>query len=63
MSAICWNCRELGNPYTIKALQKMVLEEDPTLVFIIETKLVVSEMKGIKSKLDRQQGLVVPSIK
>ena len=41
----------------------MVLEEDPILVFIIETKLVVSEMEGIKSKLDRQQGLVVPSIR
>jgi len=33
------------------------------LVFIIDTKLVVSEMEGIKSKLDRQQGLVVPSIR
>ena len=63
MSAICWNCRGLGNPCTVKALQKAVLEEDPILVFIIETKLVVSEMEDIKSKLDRQQGLVVPSIK
>ena len=41
----------------------MVLEEDPTLVFLIEIKLVVSEMDGIKSKLDRQQGLVVPSVR
>ena len=63
MSAICWNCRGLGNPCTVKALQKAVLEEDPILVFIIETKLVVSEMEDIKSKLDRQQGLVVPSIR
>ena len=63
MNAICWNCQELGNPCTIKALQKVVLEEDPILGVIIETKLVVSEMEGIKSKLDRQQGLVVPSIK
>ena len=63
MSAICWNCRGLGNPCTVKALQRAVLEEDPILVFIIETKLVVSEMEVIKSKLDRQQGLVVPSIR
>ena len=41
----------------------MVLEEDPTLAFLIETKLVVSEMDGIKSKLDQQQGLVVPSVR
>ena len=63
MSAICWNCRGLGNPCTVKALRKVVLEEGPILVFIIETKFVVSEMEGIKSKLDRQQGLVVPSIR
>ena len=54
MSAIYWNYRGLGNPCTVKALQKVVLEEDPTLVFIIETKLVVLEMEDIKSKLDRQ---------
>lgn len=63
MSAICWNYRGLGNPCTVKALQKAVLEEDHTLVFIIETKFVVSKMEGIKSKLDWQQGLVVPSIR
>ena len=45
----------------MKALQKIVLEEDPTLVFLMETKFVVSEMARIKHKLDRQQGLVVPS--
>ncbi|XP_075675045.1 uncharacterized protein LOC142644284 [Castanea sativa] len=47
----------------LKALQKVVLEEDPTLVFLIETKFVVLEMEDIKSKLDWQQGLVVPSIR
>ena len=38
----------------MKALQKIVLEEDPTLVFLMETKFVVSEMACIKRKLDRQ---------
>ncbi|XP_075654929.1 uncharacterized protein LOC142625112 [Castanea sativa] len=63
MSVVCWNCQGLGNPCTVKALQKVVLEEDPILVFLIETKLIVSEMDGIKSKLDWQQGLVVPSVR
>ena len=31
MSAISWNCRGLGNPLTVNALQKVVLEKDPTL--------------------------------
>ena len=63
MSAIGWNCRGLGNPCTVKALQKLVMEEDPTLVFLMETKFVVLEMARIKHKLDRQQGLVVPSVR
>ena len=63
MSAISWNCRRLGNPLTVNALQKVVLEKDPKLVFLMETKFVVSEMDGIKRNLERQQGLVVPSIK
>ena len=63
MSAVGWNCRGLGNPCTVKALQKLVMEEDPTLVFLIETKYVVSEMARIKRKLDRRQGLVVPSVR
>ena len=61
MSAISWNVRGLGNP-TVKALQKVVLEKDPTLVFLMETKFKVSEMDGIKRKIERQEGLVVPSV-
>ena len=54
MSAISWNCRGLGNPLTVNNLQKVVLEKDPTLVFLIETKFDVSEMDGVKRKINRQ---------
>ena len=40
-----------------------MLEKDPTLVFLMETKFDVSEMDGVKRKINRQQGLVVPSRK
>lgn len=53
----------VGNPCTVKAIQKIILEKDLTLVFLMKTKFVVSEMARIKCKLDRQQGLVVPSIR
>lgn len=39
------------------------MEKDPTLVFLIETKLDITEIDGIKQKIERQQGLVVPSIR
>ena len=61
MSALSWNCRGLRNPLIVKTLQKIVKEEDPTLVFLIETKLKVTEMEGVKRKIERQHGLVVPS--
>ncbi|XP_023881716.1 uncharacterized protein LOC111994088 [Quercus suber] len=63
MSAISWNYRGLGNPLTVKALQKVVLEKDPSLVFLMETKFTVSEMDDIKRKIERQQGLVVPRVR
>ena len=63
MSAISWNCRGPGNPLIVNALQKIVLEKDPILVFLMETKFDVTEMDGIKQKIERQQGLVVPSIR
>lgn len=63
MSAISWNCRGLGNPLIVNALQKVVIEEDPTLVFLMETKFDVMEMDEIKRKIDRQQGLMVPRVR
>lgn len=54
MSVISWNCRGLGNPLTANALQKVVLEKDPILVFLMETKLDIIEMDNIKRKVERQ---------
>ena len=50
-------------PLYSESSPKAFLEEDPTLVFLMETKFVVSEMTRIKRKLDRQQGLVVLSVR
>ena len=62
MSALAWNCQGLVNLCIVTQLQKVVLEEDPSLVFLIETKFEVDEMARIKRKLERQQGLDVPCI-
>ena len=62
MSAISWNCRGLGNPITFNAFHKFVMEEDPTLVFLMETKYDVTKMKRIQRKLDRKKGPVVPCV-
>jgi len=61
MSALSLNCRRLGNSLTVKTLQQFVKEEDSTLVFLMETKFKTTEMEGVKRKIKRQHGLVVPS--
>lgn len=63
MSDFCWNCRGLRNPWTVGTLQKSILEEDPTLVFLMETKFSVEEMAEIKNKLERSQGMIVSSVR
>lgn len=61
MSSLSWNYIGLGNRHIGRALEKGVTSEDPILIFLIQTKLVVSEMEDIKEGLKRSQGLVVPS--
>ena len=60
MSTMAWNCKGLGNQHTVRALENVVSSEDPSFIFFMETKLVVSEMDGIKEGLNHSQGLVVP---
>lgn len=38
MSLLSWKCRGLGNPQTINALKNVIRLEDPTTVFLMETK-------------------------
>ncbi|XP_023890148.2 uncharacterized protein LOC112002224 [Quercus suber] len=61
MITLSWNCRGLGNRRTVRALEKVVSSQDPSLIFLMETKMCVSEMDGIKETIDRPGGLVVPS--
>lgn len=41
---------------------KVVRKEDPSLVFLIETKIPKMDLLEIKRKLDHFQGLAVPSV-
>ena len=48
MNIMSWNCRGLGNPWTVQALKRVIKKEDPSLVFLMETKLIVEEMKNVQ---------------
>ena len=47
MSIMSWNYRALENPWAVQALKRVIKKEDPGLVFLMETKLIVEEMKKV----------------
>ncbi|KAL5571056.1 hypothetical protein UlMin_020653 [Ulmus minor] len=51
MSCIVWNVRGLGNQRAFKNLSRLLSDEDPSLVFLCETKLVAGQCKNLKQKL------------
>ena len=51
----------LGNPWTVQALKRVIKKEDPSLVFLMETKLIVEEMKNVQREIGWSQGIVVAS--
>ena len=61
ISTINWNCRGLGNPQTVHALQQALHTEALQLVFLMETKLSQEEMQYKKQELGYTQGLEVSS--
>jgi exonuclease III len=51
MSILCWNCRGLGNPRTVRDLCRLVKEKKPNLVFLIETKLRTDKLERIRIRI------------
>lgn len=60
MNALSWNCRGLGNQHAVSVLSHLVREKAPKIVFLMETKQTVDEMRKIKDELNFQGELVVP---
>ena len=49
MRIMSWNCRGLGNPRAVRALKKLIKRQDPTLVFLMETRKKAHEMNKLKN--------------
>lgn len=47
MNIISWNCRGLGDSRAVRTLTRMVRDEAPLLVFLVETKANTSFMKRV----------------
>ncbi|KAL5537575.1 hypothetical protein UlMin_045802 [Ulmus minor] len=51
MNCIVWNVRGLGNQRAFRSLNRLVVDEDPSLPFLCETKLQARQCMNLKSKL------------
>lgn len=61
MSCLSWNCRGLGNPHAIHTLQRLIFSQDPTKVFLYETKSNSRHMDHLGFKLKFDHSFTVDS--
>jgi exonuclease III len=40
MKILSWNCRGIGNPRTVRALNKLIANNSPDIIFLMETKML-----------------------
>jgi len=51
MILLSWNCRGIGNLWTIQALHQMVKEKRLSIVFLVETLCSKTYMDRVRSRL------------
>ena len=61
MIIISWNCRGLGNQRVVDVLTVLVRKKGPTILFLMETKWSIAEMRKLCFDLNFQSVLAVPS--
>ncbi|KAK9992710.1 hypothetical protein SO802_027695 [Lithocarpus litseifolius] len=59
MRLLSWNCQGLGNPWTGRSLRKIVREQDPTVCFLMETRLDKDGFQTLYGNLPYQNKIVV----
>ena len=48
MNLLSWNCHRLGNQTTVEVLSNLVMEKAPKILFLMEKKLSVFEMRKVQ---------------
>lgn len=62
MRILCWNCRGVGNPRAVNAMEDLVLNYKPSILFLMETKVHGVRMNQIKNLLHYSNCFSVDSI-
>lgn len=51
MNLLCWNCRGMGNPWSVCRLRRWSIAVTPDIVFLSETKVSKEKVEGIKERI------------
>ena len=62
MIILSWNYRGLGNQCEVNVLSHLVGEKAPNILFLMETKQTVEEMKWIQGELHYDSMLAIPCL-
>ena len=60
MIALGWNCRGLGNLWSVRVLGELVQWWNSKIVFLSETKIRKKAMEKVMEKINFVNGLIVP---
>ncbi|XP_030969697.1 uncharacterized protein LOC115989974 [Quercus lobata] len=59
MSILSWNCRGLGNPWTVNAFKRAWNKKAPIYVFLMEIKLITDQLNAKKQGWTYNQGIAI----
>ncbi|GMI79095.1 hypothetical protein HRI_001578800 [Hibiscus trionum] len=62
MKILSWNVRGLGQPRTVGRLSQKIRDENPSIIFLIETKLSAGRMEKVRKRCGFNNGIDVEAI-
>ncbi|GMI94996.1 hypothetical protein HRI_003168900 [Hibiscus trionum] len=62
MKLLSWNVRGLGKPRTVGRLNQKLREENPSIFFLVETKLSAARMEKVRKKCGFPNGIDVDAV-
>ncbi|WCJ39584.1 hypothetical protein M5689_020562 [Euphorbia peplus] len=62
MKTLSWNVQGLGNPWTVRTLRKLVRENCPNIIFLMETRLKKNEFRVVEQVLGEFHVFVVNAV-
>lgn len=62
MNTLCWNCRGMGNPWSVRQLRRWSHTYAPDIIFLSETMIKKNVVKALKDKLSFHNAFGVSSV-